>query len=146
MKMPTLSGSIVFAVVVSVCGCKGSEAPKIPLGEATPMASIGADHPAVDGLTGDAKLALDSGNALFRVKAYDQALSQYSRSAELAPKELAPLLGIMMVADVTNDAKLAGATLPRIRKIDPSMADSSTITSHSKMIKAHPPGAGAPTT
>jgi hypothetical protein len=146
MRMPTLSGSIAFAVVLSICGCKGSEAPKTPLGEATPMTSISADHPAVTGLTGDAKLALDSGNALFRAKAYDQALSQYSRSADLAPNELAPLLGIMMVADAKNDAKLAGATLPRIRKIDPSMADSSTVTSHSKMMKAHPRGAGAPTT
>jgi hypothetical protein len=144
MRMMTLSGSIAFAVVLSIGGCKGKEAPKIPLGQASPATSLGAEQRA-DGLTGDAKLALDSGNALFRAKAYDQALTQYSRSADLAPTELAPLLGIMMVADVTNDAKLAGATLPRIRKIDPSMADSSTITSHSKMMKAHPP-AGTPTT
>jgi hypothetical protein len=144
MKMTTLSGSIAFAVVLSIGACKGNEAPKIPLGQA-PMATPGAEQPA-GGLTGDARLALDSGNALFRAKEYDQALAQYGRSADLAPNELAPLLGIMMVADVKGDAKLAGETLPRIRKIDPSMADSSTITSHSKMIKAHPKGVGAPTT
>lgn len=146
MRMPTLTGPIASVIVLSIVGCKGSEAPKTPLGQAQPMTALPADHPALTGLTGDAKLALDSGNALFRAKAYDQALTQYSRSADLAPTELAPLLGIMMVAEVKGDAKLAGATLPRIRKIDPSMADSSTITSHSKMMKAHPNGVGAPTT
>ncbi len=47
-------------------------------------------------------MALDSGNMLFRAKAYDRALVQYRRSARLAPTELAPLLGILMVAEATK--------------------------------------------
>ena len=86
-----------------------------------------------------AKVALDSANMLFRAKDYTAALVQYRRSAELAPNEIAPLLGIMMVADITQDAKLAAETRPRIRKLSPAVADSSPAMSHSKIIDAHPP-------
>jgi hypothetical protein len=97
------------------------------------------------GYTSEAKRALDSGNTLFRAKDYRAALAQYSRASDLAPAELAPLLGIMMVADVTNDAKLKGETLPRIRKLDPGAADSAVVMPHSKIIKSHP-GSVNPTT
>jgi hypothetical protein len=99
----------------------------------------------VGGYTGEAKRALDSGNTLFRAKDYRAALAQYRRSADLAPSELAPLLGMMMVADVTNDAKLKEETLPRIRKLDPGAADSAVVMPHSKIIKVHP-GSVSPST
>ena len=125
---------IVAAAVI--LGCGGTDAPKTPLGE---KASEGiAANDVRPPITGEARLALDSGNMLFRAKAYDKALSQYRRSAQLAPAELAPLLGIMMVADVTKDSKLSDETLPRIRRLDPAMADSSTRMPHSKIIERHP--------
>lgn len=124
-----------FAIVA----CKGDESPKTPLG-----AQIGADQSLVSPIGGAAKVALDSGNLLFRAKAYDLALEQYRRSADLAPSEIAPLLGIMMVADVTKDSKLAEATRPRIRKLSPAVADSSPAMSHSKIIEGHPPVTGTP--
>lgn len=124
-----------FAAVAVICACGGTDAPKTPLGE-TSSRGVAADE-AIPAITGEAKLALDSGNRLFRAKAYNGALAQYRRSAQLAPTELAPLLGIMMVADVTKDSKLAEATLPRIRSLNPVVADSSTAMSHSKMIEAH---------
>jgi hypothetical protein len=132
-----------FAATAGICACGRSDAPKTPLGgpSSTPVAADQAMPP----IAGEAKLALDSGNTLFRAKAYDGALAQYRRSADLAPTELAPLLGIMMVADVTKDSNLSAATLPRIRKLNPMVADSSAATSHSKMVKAHPrAGTGAP--
>lgn len=138
LRVGIIAGSAI------ICGCKGSEAPKIPLGS-TPPATAEADQPGTV-VTGEARLALDSGNILFRAKAYDQALVQYSRSADLAPTQVAPLLGIMMVADITKDSKLAAATLPRIRKLDPTMADSSTVTSHSKMMQLHPKAGTPPST
>ncbi len=70
----------------------------------------------------DAKTALDSGNILFRARSYDRALAQYRRSARLAPTELAPLLGILMVTDVTKNAKLADSTLSRMRELNPGAA------------------------
>jgi hypothetical protein len=95
--------------------------------------------PAPTGIHGEAKVALDSGNLLFRGKNYDGALKLYSRAADLAPAELAPLLGIMMVSDITNDSNLGKTTLARIRKLDPGYADSTAMMSHAKIMKAHPP-------
>jgi hypothetical protein len=137
-----LRSSLVAAVVI-ICGCGGKEAPKTPLG-AAPDVAAGTSESPPSGLTGEAKIAIDSGNMLFRLKAYDKALVQYSRSADLAPNEVAPLLGILMVADVTRNSKLATETLPRIRKIDPTMADSSAVSSHSKVMQAHPKGVAPP--
>jgi hypothetical protein len=134
----------IVAGVAAISGCKGSDAPKVPLGSAPPP-TAGANQP-VAPVSGEARVALDSGNILFRAKAYDLALAQYSRSADLAPTEVAPLLGILMVADITKNTKLAAATLPRIRKLDPTMADSSTVSSHSKLMQSHPKVGSPPST
>lgn len=133
------------AAVLVISACSSKEAPKTPLG-AAPSVAAGSNQPAQSGLTGEAKIAIDSGNMLFRLKAYDKALVQYSRSADLAPNEVAPLLGILMVADVTKNSKLASETLPRIRKLDPTMGDSSAVSSHSKVMQAHPKGVAPPKT
>lgn len=145
MKRILALGAAVSVAGVSLLGCGKSDAPKIPLG-AAPVTSTAPVNPPMSGPTGEARVALDSGNALFRAKAYDQALVQYKRSAELAPNEAAPLLGIMMVADVTNDSKLAEATLPRLRKLNASLADSAVILPHSKLMRAHPTAGKPPST
>lgn len=131
-----------FVAVVNVPACGGTDAPKTPLGERS-AGGVTADE-APPAITGAAKLALDSGNMLFRAKEYDRALSQYRRSAQLAPDELAPLLGIMMVADVTRNSKLSEETLPRIRRLDPGVADSSARIPHSKIMQRHPPTGAIP--
>jgi len=93
---------------------------------------------------GEAKTALDSANMLFRAKDYGRALAQYRRSAGLAPTELAPLLGILMVTDVTKNARLADSTLARIRELNPAAADSSAAMSHAEMLEAHSRARKAP--
>lgn len=125
------SGLSIFAVVL-LLGCDGRDAPKIPLGQAGP----GAGEASAPAITGEARTALDSANALFRVKAYDRALAQYRRSAALAPAELAPLLGVLMVAEATKDTKLAERTRARIRQLDPAVADSSAM-GHAELIELH---------
>ena len=108
---------------------------------------MGAGGAATEGvMSGEAKMALDSANVLFRAKAYDKALAQYRHSAELAPAESAPLLGILMVADVTKNTKLADSTLARMRALNPTAADSSMsqaeiLDIHSGAKKAAPPPA-----
>ena len=129
-----VSGLYCLAAGCGILACGGTDAPKTPLG----ARASGAAEEARPAITGAAKLALDSGNMFFRAKAYDRALVQYRRSAQLAPDELAPLLGIMMVADVTKNSELSEETLPRIRRLDPLVADSSVRTPHSKIIEAHP--------
>ena len=132
----------ILAAIASACG--KSDAPKTPLGGEAPTAGA-VTETAAPGISGPAKVALDSANVLFRAKSYTQALAQYRRSAELAPGEISPLLGIMMVADVTNDSSLARATVPRIRELDPSYADSAP-GSHAKIMKAHPRTVAPPRT
>ena len=136
--MKTISIRVAAAIGATfiVVACKDSEAPKTPLGAPPPgSAAMGGTVPAI---SGDARVALDSANVLFRAKNYEAALAEYNRAATLAPTELAPLLGVMMVADITNNAKLADETRPRIKKLDPTYADSAA-ESHSKIIRAHPP-------
>ena len=127
--MKTLYGAVIMTACVAVAACGGKEAPKTPLARPKPPESQ---------LIGEAKNALDSANVLFRAKSFDRALEQYERASELAPAETAPLLGILMVADVTRDAKLSESTLTRLRKLDPSLADSSAVTPHSRMMREHP--------
>jgi hypothetical protein len=133
-----------LAAAVTIWGCGGSEAPKIPLGQAN-AGSTGTSGGSTPGaIGGEAKIALDSGNMLFRAKAYDRALAQYRRSAQLAPTELAPLFGILMVTDVTKNAKLADSTRARMRELNPAAADSSAAMSHADILKAHSRARKAP--
>ena len=135
MRSMGVSGIFLcLAAAASILGCGGSEAPKVPLGHP----GIGASEEAGSApIAGEARIALDSGNILFRAKAYDRALAQYRRSARLAPTELAPLLGILMVTDVTKNARLADSTLARMRELNPAAADSAAAMSHAQIIKAH---------
>ena len=87
-------------------------------------------------ITGEAKVALDSGNVLFRAKAYDLALEQYRRSARLIPNDVTPIFGILMVGQATNNTRLADSARARIRELNPSLADS-TGRGHEQMIDRH---------
>lgn len=138
MKSLTVSSlGFCLTAAVTIWGCGRSEAPKIPLDQAN-HGTIAANEAATPGaLGGEAKVALDSGNILFRAKVYERALVQYRLSARLAPTELAPLLGILMVTDVTKNAKLADSTLSRIREMNPAAADSAAAMSHAEILKAH---------
>ena len=132
------------AAAVTMWACGGSDAPKMPLGHPNVGGNgrSGAETPGAMG--GEAKTALDSGNMLFRAKDYGRALAQYRRSAGLAPAELAPLLGILMVTDVTKNAKLADSTLARIRELNPAAADSSAAMTHAEILEAHSRARKAP--
>lgn len=128
-----------LAAAATIWGCGGSnrDAPKIPLDQANRVTTAdgGAARPV--GISGEAKAALDSGNVFFRAKAYDRALLEYRRSAQLAPTELAPLFGILMVTDVTKDTKLADSTRLRMHELNPAAADSSAAMSHAEIIGVH---------
>lgn len=129
---------LAAAMAVAVAACGGDrDAPKIPLDRRT-NASVGSNAAETRvGISGEAKIALDSGNTLFRAKAYDRALAQYRRSAQLAPTELAPLFGILMVTDVTKDVKLADSTRSLMRELNPALTDSSVAVSHAEIVGVH---------
>lgn len=136
----------MLLAVLAVLACKGSdEAPKLPLGH-PPIASDEASSTAAAPLIeGEAKVALDSGNALYKAKAYQLALDQYRRAADLAPREEAPLFGMLMVASSTSDARLADSVtaLMRALRTRPSsitLTDSALADVHSGVLPpSHPP-------
>jgi len=115
---------LAVALIVG-CGSRDNEAP-----------DAGADGSGPPRITGEAKVALDSGNALFRAKAYDLALEQYRRSARLIPNDATPHFGILMVGQATNNTRLADSARARIRELNPSLADS-TARGHEQMIDRH---------
>lgn len=127
-------GFVAAAAVASGCDRSDRDVAKMPLGQARAPYDA-AMRPTI---TGEAKTALDSANSLFRARAYQDALVQYQRSAQLAPTELAPLLGILMVAEATSNTRLADSTLQRMRRLDPAAADSAAARSHADILKTHP--------
>lgn len=106
----------------------------IPLGQANPELS---PHGTVPSITGEAKVALDSGNKLYTAKSYDLALAQYRRAAALAPEAEAPLFGILMVADVTKNAQLSDSATRALRALNDSTTAEEVVDVHSRI--ATPP-------
>lgn len=125
--------ALAAAGVVLFLGCnRGDEPPMVPLGQAGTGQAQGGPT-----ISGEAKVALDSANNLFRARQYELALAQYRRSAQLVPNEVTPLLGVLMVAEATNDSQLAETTMVRIRQLNPSAADTSVVPDHSQLIDVH---------
>lgn len=109
----TVGSSVLLALAFLGCS-RGDEPPKVPLGQIADSARARQEAHALLGPA--AKAALDSGNLLFRNKAYAEALAQYRAAAELAPQHSAPLFGIYMVARATNNRAMADSALDGIRR------------------------------
>ncbi len=120
-----LTGRLLAAVLLLGCGGPDGETP-----------AAGSTNSPPSRLTGEAKVALDSGNVLFRAKAYDLALAQYRRSAQLAPGDVTPVFGMLMVGEATGNSRLADSARARIRELNPSLSDS-TARGHAEMIDRH---------
>jgi hypothetical protein len=120
--------------------CSGSSAPKVPLTTAGTNASATAVEAAHALIGPAAQAALDSGNSLFRRKAYAEALVKYRASAELAPQHSAPLFGIYMVAGATGNKALADSALAGIRARNgplPALQAGSSHAMSDSALKAH---------
>jgi hypothetical protein len=117
MILPTIRTTTLVAVATTALACYGGDSgPKVPLGQVASTDSIKRAEAAHAIIGPAAKAALDSGNALFRKKAYAPALAQYRAAGDLAPQHAAPLFGVYMVARATNDSKLADSALVEIKK------------------------------
>lgn len=122
----------LVAAALFATGC-GSSAPKIPLALAATDSNAREMESAHALLGPAAQAALDSGNALFRQKAYQPALAKYRRASELAPQHAAPLFGIYMVARATNDAALADSAMAGIRARNGNLPPVGEGTPHAGM-------------
>lgn len=114
-----LAGALATALVAAACSGR-SETPKVALARVA-ADSVRAVEAAHGFLGPQAKAALDSGNALFKQRAYADALGQYRAAAALAPQHAAPLFGIYMVARATNNVPMADSALAGIRLRSGSM-------------------------
>ena len=102
--------------LATVVACKPADKP--------PETSLGQPD-----LTAESKVALDSGNVLYRngsaftvkkadadaKKSYLDALAEYRLSAAKSPKHAAPYFGIYMTARALGDTALADSALAGIR-------------------------------
>jgi hypothetical protein len=140
------SNICLSAIIFLSVSCGGSSVPKVPLSMAPTDSNPKAIEAAHSLLGPEAKLALDSGNALYRRKAFAPALLEYRLAADRAPQHSAPLFGIYMVARATNNDALADSAMAAIRArngpLAPTgagaphpMTDSSLKALHAKMKK-----------
>ena len=137
--MKTVPGAVLLAMLaLGACGRSAADdAPKLPLGH--PRVATQGDSGERRGPTirGEAKVALDSGNILYKAKAYPLALAQYRRAAVLAPDEEAPFFGVLMVANVTKNARLADSATTRIRELNASATGTSGALSAAELRDIH---------
>lgn len=120
--MRTSSGSALRAVLLAAtiaaalaCG-KGKEpAPKTPLSELTAPRGGELTTGFAGGMSAEARMALNSGNELYRAKKYAGALAQYRIAAQRAPEDPAPYFGIYMVAGATGNKQLGDTALAALR-------------------------------
>lgn len=135
--------ALLLAVLAnSGCRADSDEPPQLPLGHpelSGPGAATGNPAPA---LAANAQAAIDSGNALYTAKDYAAALVQYRRAAALAPGHEAPLFGILMVANATNDRTLADSagSVMRTRQGGGGGTDPNLLDVHKRALPdSHPP-------
>ena len=128
--------SVFAAGAVLACTAQ-QDAPKIPLAKTARADGAGAEAAAHALLGPAARAALDSGNVLFRRKAYAEALAQYRSASSLAPQHSAPLFGIYMVARATNNPVMADSALAGIRLRSGAMSASPHTMSDSALQRMH---------
>lgn len=140
-KMSASRCVLLLAVAALACDA-GSKAPKVSLAQA----AADSVHKAAGVQTGgpvalgpEAQKALDSGNALFRKKAYASALAQYRLASAHAPNHAAPYIGINMVAEATGNKSLADSAMAAIRERGgaPAMMQHPSIDSARKKAPAN---------
>jgi hypothetical protein len=123
--------TVVALAAALAVGCNKEEPAMVPLGQA---ASPGlSPHGTTPSITGEAKVALDSGNKLYSAKSYRLALAQYRRAAALAPEAEAPLFGILMVANATQDARLTDSATAALRALNDSTSAEEVVDVHSRI-------------
>lgn len=137
-----------LAAVAAALGCStgGDSARKLPLAGRSAGVAAGAAEPAgavPAELTAESRAALDSGNVLYRKKAYEAALERYRLAAQGSPAHAAPLFGIYMVARAQKNTSLADSALTAIRARSPAAP---AVHDDTTAMKKATEGAGDPAT
>jgi tetratricopeptide (TPR) repeat protein len=99
--------------VVVLIGCARPEDQKTGSVEKADFARERNDLPA------ELRVHLDSGNAYYKSKQYQEALMHYRAAAEIKNDEVAPWFGIYMTQIALKNAPAADSALARARKLAP---------------------------
>jgi len=112
-----LRAATLAATVAAALACnKGKEpAPKTPLSEVSAQPGGELTAGSSGAMSAEARVVLDSGNALYRAKKYADALAQYRIAAQRAPEDPAPYFGIYMVAGATGNKRLQDTAQAALR-------------------------------
>ena len=127
---------IVAGTAAFACTAR-QDPPKVPLDKSARADRVSPEEAAHSLLGPAARAALDSGNALFRKKAYDAALAQYRAASELAPQHAAPLFGIYMVGRATSNSRMADSALAGIRLRSGAMTTAPHVFTDSSLQRMH---------
>jgi hypothetical protein len=130
-RMTAQFARLAIVLLATVVACKPADkstSDQAKADSARTAAGAGAAQPQPE-LSAEAKVALDSGNALFRSgraldlkkasadakKAYTAALAEYRLAAQKSPQHAAPLFGIYMTAGALGNTALAESALAGIK-------------------------------
>lgn len=124
---------LLLALALAAAGCQGEEASetRTTLG-AAPAAD--AEGEFQSRLPTEVRLHVDSANAAYRAKQYDEALRHYREVTRLQPDDATGWFGIAMAAGALGNTALADSAQQKVQQLNPNLAG-----------QAHPaPGTGAP--
>jgi hypothetical protein len=106
-----------IAVLIAACGNDAQ-------GTRAPLDRIAVDRQTAAGvaagkreLSASGRAAIERGNAAFRDKRYEEALTNYRQAATDAPSNPAPLFGIQMAARAVGNRALADSAALRLRAL-----------------------------
>jgi hypothetical protein len=109
-----LGAALVTAMLL--IGCGGDQGDRVPLG------GPGSVEPMqVEDLPPQIQAQLDSGNAAFRARDYDGALSHFTQVSELAPGLAAGWYGIGMTHSAMGNQEEANAAMMQAHRLAPEI-------------------------
>ena len=106
--------SLVLLPVLAMTGCQSE-------GDRVPLDRRGGTQGAVDPLPPEIQLRLDSANAAYRARDYEEALELFTRVAELAPDLAAGWYGMGMTHGAMGNQAEADSAMMRAHRLAPEI-------------------------
>lgn len=92
-----------------------------------------APEPAGPILSPAAKVALDAGNAAYRAKQFDAAITRYREASAASPDHAAPWFGIYMAASELKNKALADSAMAKVNALS---SDAAALNTHADIAKS----------
>jgi hypothetical protein len=122
-------GALITACALNACDSADS-AGRTPLGASSGTAATSGAEAAGPTLSSAAQTALEAGNAAYRAKRFDAAITSYRDAAAAAPDHPAPWYGLYMAASETKNSALADSAMQRVKALS---ADPASLDAHAEV-------------